>query len=173
MLYKAEKDGRIRLIEERQVQQHEASGWKITNPSTKPLEAKTTYIKIPPGAMALIKDGDYRFVPPHLVQRFVKKGWEEVDEATLNGKPAKKAEQKIEAVEAKIEEVAQDEGDMDMMKRKIRELLANIDHDNKEHWTAVGLPNTFWVRKALGDRTITRAMIDEAVPGLTRKQGEE
>lgn len=54
------------------------------------------------------------------------------------------------------------------MKQKIIEALGKLDPSNDNHWTAEGQPRLDTMKMLMADGSLTRAMIDEHVPGYTR-----
>lgn len=53
-------------------------------------------------------------------------------------------------------------------KEQIAQAVISLDADNDEHWTKSGLPAMGEVEKLVGDTSIVRAQVDEAMPGYTR-----
>jgi hypothetical protein len=54
-------------------------------------------------------------------------------------------------------------------KETINAALAQLDHDNPDHWTDDGLPRTTVVQKLADNPTLRRADIHDALPGFVRK----
>lgn len=55
------------------------------------------------------------------------------------------------------------------MGEKIREALLKLDVSNDNHWTADGQPRVDTVKLLAADPSVTREMIEEAIPGFTRE----
>lgn len=51
---------------------------------------------------------------------------------------------------------------------KLREVLLKLDTANDNHWTGEGLPRLETVRVLIGDQSVTREQITQAVPGFSR-----
>ena len=56
----------------------------------------------------------------------------------------------------------------DVQKEQVKEALGLLDHANKEHWTARGLPNTETVSGLVGF-AVERKDINEVAPGFERQ----
>jgi len=54
-------------------------------------------------------------------------------------------------------------------KQAIAEALQSLDHTNDAHWTDDGSPLVSEIQRLANDKTITRAQINEALPGFARK----
>lgn len=54
-------------------------------------------------------------------------------------------------------------------KNALVEILQNLDHADDSHWTDDGLPIVKIVQELTGDKTITRAQLNDAAPGFSRK----
>jgi hypothetical protein len=54
-------------------------------------------------------------------------------------------------------------------KNDLVEILQNLDHADDSHWTDDGLPIVKIVQDLAGDKTITRAQLNDAAPGFSRK----
>lgn len=57
-------------------------------------------------------------------------------------------------------------------KNDLVEILQNLDHADDSHWTDDGLPIVKIVQELTGDKTITRAQLNDAAPGFSRKVGD-
>lgn len=56
-------------------------------------------------------------------------------------------------------------------KEAIAEILQNLDNTKDELWTDDGSPLVSEIQRLANDKTITRAQINEAMPGFARKTG--
>lgn len=59
------------------------------------------------------------------------------------------------------------------MEEKIREALLELDPADDSVWTRDGRPNMHALRAALSDDTVTRDMVDAALPGFNREFASE
>lgn len=66
---------------------------------------------------------------------------------------------------------SKDVGLTDTQKEQVKSALELLDHDNKEHWTARGLPNTETVSGLVGF-AVERKDINEIAPEFVRKEPE-
>lgn len=51
---------------------------------------------------------------------------------------------------------------------EVKEALAKLDPTNSSHWTETGKPSLEAVKEIAGDKSITRAQLNEAAPTLTK-----
>lgn len=58
-------------------------------------------------------------------------------------------------------------------KEAIAEVLLSLDHAKDELWTDDGSPLVSEIQRLANDKTITRAQINEALPGFARKAGSD
>lgn len=73
------------------------------------------------------------------------------------------------AASAAAEHGADGDGQQHTRDDKIREVVASLDPDNDEHWTADGRPRIDIVAKLVGDPTIGRKDVETAAAGSVRK----
>jgi hypothetical protein len=57
-------------------------------------------------------------------------------------------------------------------KQAIAEALQSLDHSNDAHWTDDGAPLVSEIQRLTNDKTITRAQINDALPGFARKSAD-
>lgn len=60
---------------------------------------------------------------------------------------------------------------MPFPKEAIKEILEGLDHSKDDLWTDDGSPLVSEIQRLADDKTITRAQINEALPGFTRVVG--
>ena len=77
-------------------------------------------------------------------------------------------ELRTEVEGSQAEEPAEGEAETEAQKQKLREVIALLDPEQDDHWTRGGKPSVAKASSYAG-RNITRAMIEEAAPGVYRK----
>lgn len=56
---------------------------------------------------------------------------------------------------------------------RVRNLLSQFDPENDEQWTPEGLPVVAYIAEKLNNQKITRAVVDLAAPGFTRRKARD
>lgn len=174
MLVKAIKGERVRLIERHMIPMFEEQGYEIDE-TVPEIEKGPNYVTVPPKAVGVVKDGSFKIVNYEQSAPWEAKGWKVVDEYALNRYLQNKPLMPEPAPKPKPapEPEVGDGGDEEMQLIKIKDYLENtIDHTDDDQWTVLGKPKVNMIAKALGDESITRDLVERALPGFIRNNGD-